>query len=215
MAYEVGDWQAPTLTVSVHDGTTETALVVIAPDGTETTLTPTSADTGATWTAPSYELTMPGEWVERWTVTGTGKSKERRTLLVAPDPTEVPDGQRVYANTADYAKQLRAAPPANSRAALAKASAAVDDMLLTAVYDVDDDGMPTLAAVIAALKEATCVQAEDAREVKRAAAGSFSIGSLSVTRSAPQTVRPEDYKSPRAWRVLQRAGLTGNAPWSW
>lgn len=214
MGLEVGDWQVPTLTVSVHDGTTAAALVVIAPDGTETSLTPTTADTGATWSAPAYELTMPGEWVERWTVTGTGKSKERRTLLVAPDPTEVPDGQRLYANTSDYAKYLRAAPPANSRLALAKASAAVDDMLLTALYDTDDDGMPTDAAVIAALKEATCVQAQDARAAKAAAAGSFSIGSLSVTRSAPQTVREEDYRSPRAWRVLQRAGLTGHAPWS-
>lgn len=215
MAIEVGDWQIPTLTVSVHDGTTAAALVVVAPDGTETTLTPDTADVGATWTAPSYELTMPGEWVERWTVTGTGKSKQRRVLLVAPDPTDVPDGQRVYANTADYARQLRAAPPANSRIALAKASAAVDDMLLTAVYDVDVDGMPTLAAVIAALKEATCVQAQDARAAKAAAASAFSIGSLSVTRSAPQTAREEDYKSPRAWSVLQRAGLTGTAPWSW
>ena len=215
MAYETGDWLVPTLTVSTHDGTTAAALVVIAPDGTETPLTPTTADTGATWTAPAYELTMPGEWVERWTVTGTGRSKERRTLLVAPDPTDVPDGTRVYATTADYALHLRAAPPANSRLALARASAAVDDMLLCAVYDVDDDGMPTDTAVIAALKEATCVQAQDARAAKAAAAGSFSIGSVSVTRSAPQTVREEDYRSPRAWAVLQRAGLTGASPWSW
>lgn len=215
MAYEVGDWQLPTLTVSVHDGTTAATLTIIAPDGTSTVLTPTTADAGATWAAPAYELTMPGEWVERWAVTGTGKSKERRTLLVAPDPTDVPAGQRVYANTADYARQLRAAPPANSRAALAKASAAVDDMLLTAVYDVDAAGLPTLPAVIAALKEATCVQAQDARAAKAAAAGSFSIGSVSVTRSAPQTVREEDYRSPRAWHVLQRAGLTATAPWSW
>lgn len=215
MAIEVGDWQVPTLTVSPFDGTTAATLAVIAPDGTTTAPTPTTANGGATWTAPAYELTMPGEWIERWTVTGTGKSKERRTLLVAPDPTDVPDGQRVYANTADYARVLRAAPPANSRLALARASAAVDDMLLSAVYDVDDDGMPTLPAVIAALAEATCVQAQDARAAKAAAASSFSIGSLSVTRSAPQTVREEDYRSPRAWRVLQRAGLTGHAPWSW
>lgn len=215
MAYEVGDWQIPTLAVSVHDGTTTAALTVVAPDGTTAALVPTTADTGATWTAPAYELTMPGEWVERWTVTGTGKSRERRTLPVAPDPTDVPAGQRVYATTADYAKQLRAAPPANSRLALAQASAAVDDMLLTAVYDVDQAGLPTLPAVIAALMQATCVQAQDARAAKAAAAGSFSIGSLSVTRSAPVKVREEDYRSPRARRVLQRAGLTGTAPWSW
>lgn len=216
MGLEVGDWQVATLTVSVYDGSTQAALTVIAPDDTETALTPTTADGGASWTAPAYELTMPGEWVERWTVTGTGKSQERRVLQVAPDPTEVPDGQRIYANTADYAKHLRAAPPANSRTALARASTAVDDMLLCAVYDTDDAGMPTLPAVIAALREATCVQAEDAREAKRTSVAQFSIGSVSVTRrSAPQPAPEEGYRSPRAWRVLQRAGLTGTAPWSW
>lgn len=213
---EVGDWQIPTLTVSVFDGTTSATLTVVAPDGTTATPAATSAGGGATWTAAGYAFTMPGEWVERWTVVGTGKGQERRVILVSPDPTDVPSGQRVYATTADYAKWLRAAPPAGSRLALAQASAAIDDMLLTSIYDTDPvTGLPTAADVIAALRDATCEQAKDARIAKAAAAGSFTIGSVSVTKSAPQKVREEDYRSPRAWAILQRAQLTGIRAWAW
>ena len=215
-SYEVGGWRIPTLTVAEGDGTTAATVTVVNPStGATTTLTATSSDGGKTWEAEAYELTVAGDWIERWTVTGAGAGKKRFTVGVAPDPGDVPDGQRVYATTTDYANYLRSACPPGARAALARASAAVDDMLLTAVYDVDSDGMPTDAAVIAALREATCVQAQDARAARAAAAGSFSIGSVSVTRSAPQTVREEDYRSPRALAVLQRAGLTGHAPWSW
>ncbi len=213
--YEVGDWVVPTLAVSPSDGTTAATLTVVAPDGTTTTPTPTTGDGGATWAAPRYQLTAAGEWLERWTVTGQGAGVERRTLLVAPDPAAVPTGQRVYATTTDYANHLRAAPPSGSRLSLAKASAAVDDMLLTAVYDVDDDGMPTDADVIEALRDATCIQAEDARAAKAARASSFSIGSVSVTRSAPTTDPEETYRSPRALARLQRAGLTNQPLWSY
>ncbi|HEU0041410.1 MAG TPA: hypothetical protein VFQ15_03565 [Jiangellaceae bacterium] len=214
MAYEIGDWRIATLTVTPADGTTLAVLAVVAPDGTTTA--PVITGAGGSWAAAGYELTAAGEWVERWTVTGMGKSKERAVLLVAPDPTALPTGTRVYATTTDYANALRAAPPSGSRLALAKASAAVDDMLLTAVYDVDAvTGLPTDAAVIVALRDATCAQAEDLRAAKAAAAGSFSIGSISVTRSAPQTVREEEYRSPRAFGILQRAGLTGQSPWGY
>lgn len=215
MTYEAGDWQIATLAVSAHDATTAATLTVVSPSGVTSTPAVSTPDTGASWTAVGYELTAPGEWVERWVVTGTGKGSERRTLLVAPDPTALPSGTRVYATTTDYANALRAAPPSGSRLALAKASAAVDDMLLTAVYDVDDDDMPTDAAVIVALRDATCAQAEDARKYATEAAGSFSIGSVSVTRAAPAKLRPEEYRSPRAWGILQRAGLTGTAAWTW
>lgn len=213
---EVGDWQIPTVTVAPFDGTTVATLTVVSPSGVTTTPAATSSGGGATWTAAGYEFTEPGEWVERWILTGTGKGKERRTLLVSPDPTDLPTGQRVYATTADYAKWLRAAPPSGSRLALAQASAAVDDMLLTSVYDVDPTtGLPTLAAVITALQQATCQQAQDARKYAIDNASSFSIGSVSVTRSAPAKTRPEDYRSPRAWAILQRAQLTGIRPWAW
>jgi len=42
---------------------------------------------------------------------------------------------------------------------LSRASRIVDTLLMRAVYDVDDDGMPTDTGVIAAARDATCAQA--------------------------------------------------------
>ncbi len=72
----------------------------------------------------------------------------------------------------------------------------------------------------AAVKEATCAQAADTvLEAKAAAAsgGSFTIGKISVTRPATAAVaqpRPGVFYSAQAWRILQRAGLLGHAPWT-
>jgi hypothetical protein len=191
--YDVGDWRVPTLTVEPFDATTAATLTVVNPsDGTTTNPTPTTSDGGNHWTAPGYELTVAGEWIERWTVTGTGAGKERFRVLVAPDPTAVPTGARVYATTTDYATHLLAAPPAGARRTLIAASRRVDEMLLTAVYDVDTvTGLPTDAEVIAAFRDATCMQAEYGRLIGTAAAAgapgvtSASIGSASVTRQQP------------------------------
>lgn len=74
---DVGDWRTPKLTVTPFDGTTSASVTVVAPDGTTQTITATTADSGNTWTAgSSYEFTQEGVWVERWTVTGTGRGKE-------------------------------------------------------------------------------------------------------------------------------------------
>ncbi len=221
-SYEVGDWTTPTLQVAPFDVTTAATLVVIAPDGTTTAPAATSSGGGATWTAAPYELTAAGEWVERWTVTGTGKSKERRVVLVAPDPVTAPTGARVYATTTDYANALLAAPPAGARRALRAASKVVDEMLLTAVYPVDTSGLPTDAAHIIALRDATCAQAEyakrtgDANSVGAGAIAGFSIGPVSVTKGTPagatRSPLPAHW-SPAAYRELSQAGLTGHEPW--
>lgn len=222
MTNEVGDWTTPSLTVTPGDATTVAALTVVSPAGVTTAPAATTSDIGVTWTAAPYELTSAGEWVERWTVTGTGKSKERRVLLVAPDPTDVPTGARVYATTADYATWLRSAPPSSSRRALAAASRAVDELLLTAVYDVDTAGLPTDADVIVALRDATCAQAEyakasgDTNLVGAAMYHSMQIGSVNLTRgyTAAGSSAPGRY-SPVAWSILHRAGLTNGEPAAW
>lgn len=223
---DVGDWRIATLTVVPFDATTAVTLAVIAPDGTTTAPAVASSDGGATWASNPFELTTAGEWLERWTVTGTGTGKQRNTVLVAPDPTAVPAGARVYASTADLATWLRAAPPSGARRALAEASRLVDEMLLTACYDVDDDGMPTAAAVIAALLDATCAQADWARasgDTNLVGAGrpaSFTLGKLAVQRqtlggTGGAGVGPRGDWSPQAWRLLQQAGLTGGGPQTW
>ncbi len=213
------------------DGTTGATLVVIAPDGTTSTPAVSSPDGGQNWASAPYELTMPGEWVERWSVTGRGAGKARNVVLVAPDPTSAPSGGRVYATTADYARWLQAAPPAGSRRALAEASREVEQMTTLAVYDVDDDQLPTDTAIAAALRDATCAQAEYAQtsgDANLVGAGTPSgitqvgLGSLSYTKTASPGIGGAAGNarwSTSAWQILQRAGLTGGAPgepaWNW
>ncbi|GAA1026827.1 hypothetical protein GCM10009557_05900 [Virgisporangium ochraceum] len=222
MSHEEGDFRIATLSVvdadgSAGDGTTTAVLTVIRPDGTTTQPTVTPSDGGATHTAAAYEFTAAGEWVERWVVTGKGAGKQRTTLLVAPDPAAALTGMRVYATTTDYATYLLAAPPAGARRALAAASREVDRMLLTAIYDVDDDGLPTDADVAEAMKLATCAQAEyakltgDANLVGAGAITQVGLGSLSYTRAkAGVGVDGNPRWAQAAWDLLQQAGLTGH-----
>lgn len=226
--YDEGDWRIASLVVTPYDGTTSAALQVESPTGTLTPLVPTDQDDTPeagkqTWTAPAYELTLPGEWIERWTVTGTGKSKQRAVVLVAPDPT---NGlvERTYATTADYSKLIRKAPPVGARRGLAEASRLVDEMLLTAIYAVDEvTGLPTETEHIEALRDATCLQLEwaassgDKNMTGAGRPSSFTLGRLSVQQpsggsTAQRGKGPDGMWAPRAWSRLQRAGLTGYGP---
>ncbi|CAL9607327.1 hypothetical protein SUDANB95_05516 [Actinosynnema sp. ALI-1.44] len=70
---------------------------------------------------------------------------------------------RVYATEADliaYGAPPGTVLPTGPEATrqLTRASARVDELLLTALYTTDTNGMPTKAAVVQALKDATCAQ---------------------------------------------------------
>jgi hypothetical protein len=90
------------------------------------------------------------------------------------------------------------------------------------VYEVDSvTGLPTDADVIAALRDATCAQAEYARAIGDANAvgasqyHSVTIGSVSLSRGygAGGSSAPGRY-APAAWDILALAGLTGQEPQS-
>jgi hypothetical protein len=218
VTHDVGDWRVPKLTVDPFDATTQATLEIVRPsDGSITTPTPVSDDGGHIWTAPGYELVVAGEWIERWTVTGAGAGRERFVLLVAPDPADAPSGERVYATTTDYAKWLRKAPPAGARRALAAASRDVERMTVTAVYDVDSAMMPTDAKVRAAMRDATCAQADHNRAngdpygIGGPRIQSAGIGKVNITRAAPL---PIARYSADAWQILQDAGLTNGELWT-
>lgn len=116
------------------------------------------------------------------------------------------------------------APPDAERL-LARASQDVDDALRAALYDTDDDGMPTAPEVAEALADATCAQIEYQRAAfddGTGAAGRFnsvSIGSVSLSTS--RTGRSETGSgqgasidlAPRASRALRRAGLLPGVIW--
>jgi hypothetical protein len=130
--------------------------------------------------------------------------------------------QPVYATEAEYATWLGTAAPAGSARALRAASGRVDELLITAYYDTDDDGAPTEADVIEALMEATCAQADYQRAIGDASStgaprqwASVGIGSARLSRGQSTgggTASPGKYSS-EAYSILQRAGLIPTEPW--
>ncbi|MFA5608308.1 MAG: hypothetical protein WDA07_14215 [Leucobacter sp.] len=121
---------------------------------------------------------------------------------------------RTYATEPEYATWL-GAPSAPSGAArlLRDASLEVDEMLLTAHYNVDHDGRPTDEHVIAALRDATCAQAEHRAEhgddvtiIENS--GGVSLGPLRFGAGTSNgNTPPIPQHSPHAVRILRLAGL--------
>ena len=214
---DVGDSQIITLDVSPADGTTAATLTAIPPSGSAPTLEPTASNGNSLWSA-EVTYTVAGIWTFRWDVTGTGRGREYQYVSVAPAPAV----GRSYATTTDLANWLRAAPPLNAQALLEGATRFLDTVVLTtSVYDVDTGGLPTKAAVITALRDATCALAawwhaqgitgEDANSVYT----TVSIGSASFTRTPGAGGAPSDPRMSREAReILAGAGLLGHAIWT-
>lgn len=208
------------------DGTTIATLTLTAPDGTTVAPAagPEDGEVRARWLA-ILPGALAGEYEGRWTVTGTGAGKEPVTVLVGPAGAYV---GRSYATTGQLAAYLHAAPPAGARRLLARATERVDELTRTACYDVDPDDpdqMPTDAAVLAALVEATCAQAEwlaatgddgsgTAQRYSDVQIGSvrLSTGSASTAAAAADPDQGDARYAPGAIRALRKAGLYGRAP---
>lgn len=92
---DVGDILSAILDVAEGDITTAATLTAYAPDGTSTTPTTSTTDTGKTWTAP-VPLTQDGWWLLTWVVTGAGAGEEHEKVFVPKAPTS--NGPPVYAS---------------------------------------------------------------------------------------------------------------------
>jgi len=136
---------------------------------------------------------------------------------------------RVYATPEEYAAWLAPeaeapTPPAGAARALRAASGRIDELLIAAVYDTDEDGKPTETAHIEALRDATCAQADYQQATgdpySTGATGqwaSVSIGSASLSRGQAAgggTAGASTYSS-EAEGILQRAGLVPHEPWGY
>ncbi|WP_066360267.1 hypothetical protein [Herbidospora mongoliensis] len=213
---DVGDSDIIVIKVNPHDGSTSPVLMVTRPDRTTDAPAVSPGDDAGTWQAP-VDYTMAGIWILQWTVTGTGRGTQGKSVAVSPLPTL--DG-RTYATTTQLADWLTEAPPLDAARRLVRATRYLDaNPLKTAVYDVDDDGLPTAAKVITALMEATCAQVEwwiehgDDGTGAGADYTSVTAGSISYSRAPGGAGAPKDPRqSPEAWEILDAAGLTGHAP---
>lgn len=124
---------------------------------------------------------------------------------------------RTYATEAEFATWLSPEPlPDGAARLLRDASLEVDEMLLTAHYQVDGDNMPVDPKVRAALRDATCAQAahrdEHGDDVEIIQSGeAVSLGSLNFGgtgasgRGNANAGTPQH--APSALRILRIAGL--------
>lgn len=214
--YDVGDYALATLTVVPFDVDTAVAATVTTPAGVTSSATVDAGDVPGAW-AVRLLLTTAGEWRIDWAVTGTGALVEH-TIIEAASSGTAPLG-RVYATTTQLADYTGEALPTGAARLLRRASRRVDDLLRTAVYDVDDDGLPTGTAVAAALAEATCAQVEwwgeigdDGGNGAVAALAGAQIGSVKLPGGGGGMGGGIPDYAPDAVAILQRAGLTSAGP---
>lgn len=126
-----------------------------------------------------------------------------------------------YATVSDLELYLTPVPD-NAEVLLDRASVLVRQATLTAVYAVDDAGMPVDEQVADAFRRAVCEQVaawaasgEDGTGVA-AQYASVSIGSVSLSRAAglggggPAAGAT---LAPQAWMILYQAGLVTRGPW--
>ncbi|MEW1843143.1 hypothetical protein AB0392_34825 [Nonomuraea angiospora] len=118
----------------------------------------------------------------------------------------------VYATAADYAAYTGQPAPAGIDAVLARASERIDELLVTAVYNVDPvTELPTDPKEAAAIARATCAQAAWSLAVGdpygvAAAFKDVQIGSVKLSRAGGGETGPARH-APDAAAILRTAGL--------
>ncbi|MFD1940536.1 hypothetical protein ACFSKW_54685 [Nonomuraea mangrovi] len=133
-----------------------------------------------------------------------------------------------YATIADLVPAYVDPEPADAELLLTRASRLVDGALLTAVYPVDEDGLPTETAHVTALKEATCEQVAAWLEAGETGTGATAeyrdvqIGSVRLARGGRGSETGAGgggsaaaRLAPQALLILQQAQLTGHEPYTY
>jgi uncharacterized protein YciI len=119
----------------------------------------------------------------------------------------------VYASAADYAAYTGQPAPPGIDAVLARASERIDELLVTAVYDVDETtDLPTDAKEAEAIARAACAQAAWSLAVGdpygvASAFKSVSIGSVKLDRAGGAEEAGPARHAPDAAAILRTAGL--------
>lgn len=192
MSHDVGDTVRLTFTVSPDETPTVT---VTSPDGTSTPTTPTEGDPGA-YTA-LVEATASGTW----TLTVTTDNAVQKFAFVV-------DGADTYATRPELQAYTGQPPPDDAGRQLRRATQLIDEALTSATYTVDTDGQPTDAAVVAALRDATCAQVEywttgDEEDDIAGPLQGVVLGGMQLQYGAGSNRATPTYLAPRAWRALR------------
>jgi len=128
---------------------------------------------------------------------------------------------RTYATVTQLAAEPWVLTPTDALRLLVRASEVIDQALRTAIYAVDDTGMPTLPAVIQVLADAVCAQVEfwetgDEEDDILGPIDSFSLSGLSMMFNDRRGDRESPtYLAPRAHRILVNNGMRDSQPVGW
>ncbi|MFI6814431.1 hypothetical protein ACIBG7_18615 [Nonomuraea sp. NPDC050328] len=113
--------------------------------------------------------------------------------------------------------------PASAARKLARATRYMNNVLLkTAIYPIDDNGLPTEQSHITAMRDACCALVEWWEENGDDGLGagdeytSVAAGSISFTKGAggSDLTRGDPRRAPEAVEILDGAGLQGHEPWT-
>lgn len=125
---------------------------------------------------------------------------------------------RIYATSAQYQEYTGQEPPQDVEVRLTRASAFLDSRVFRLCgYEVDDNGMPTNALVLAAFADACCAQVQwgvELGDITGSSAvgwGSVEIGSAKLSRSVTATSgdeAPARQIAPAVWDALRSPDLT-------
>jgi hypothetical protein len=114
--------------------------------------------------------------------------------------------------------------PPNAQVLLDRASRDIDRAIQCAIYDVDDAGLPTLAAVTEALREATCEQVAYQLEIgntdgiahglQSGVPSGASAGGVELSRgpSTGGATADQPWLGDQPRHILRTAGLLGPGP---
>lgn len=198
MAYDVGDPAVFTLTVDPHDDTTAVTAVVRAPDGTETSGTPGTADSGATWTL-QVPLTAAGTWYVYWTVTGTGAGTQfdSAEAEAAPPPTADQRAVRLLISDTDPANRFFSTAEIdlfltmNSSSVRRAAAQALDTIAANEAMVSKKIRTQDLSTDGPAVAEALRKQAAELRRQADAGEGDDDASGFEIVEFTPYPSRPE------------------------
>lgn len=132
----------------------------------------------------------------------------------------------VYATAAEYEQWTGKQAPDRIELQLENASDLIDSYLLTAVYTVDDYGMPTNPRVARALSRAVCAQVAAGQtdsiggsDLAAAGLKQSSIGGVNLVRddsvTASSSVDTSADLTDEVARILKGAGLLSNRVYVW
>lgn len=214
ITYELGDGvtidhEVRGLDLALTDA--NAAITLTDPTGAPTTPGVTHVSLGY-YRVPTFEPTKLGTWTYVWRVTGPVTDVAYGAFRVV-DGTLAPAGS--YAARSDLAGVIPSIPD-NVDQLLVRASREVTRALIAAVYD------PTDPVIIQALRDATVEQVAGSLAggdktglgASSTPAG-FTIGRITVQKPAGSTDVPRTGGLvDQAFAVLQAAGLTGHAPWT-